>query len=182
MSLTSRTLMSRARRHGFAAAAVLGAVALAFTPVTASAAGNGTSHAPARAAVTASLVNGVSGRCMDDPGFVTTNGTQIALWDCNNGANQRWTTSGSGTLTVGGKCLDVAGGPAGAQTHGTRVVLWDCNGSPSQNWMLSPSQPTQIRNASGLCLDTAMGVGGNGVPLVVWECLAGPKSQAWTLK
>ncbi|MEU5438322.1 RICIN domain-containing protein [Streptomyces sp. NPDC020719] len=162
---------------------VSGAVALAFAPVTASAAGNGTSHTPARAQapVTASLVNGVSGRCVDDPGFVTTDGTQIALWDCNGGANQHWTTSGSGTVTAGGKCLDVAGGPAGAQTPGTRVVLWTCNGSPSQNWTLT-GQPAQIRNASGLCLDTAMGVGPNGVPLVVWNCITTSKSQAWTLR
>ncbi|MGW2863580.1 ricin-type beta-trefoil lectin domain protein [Streptomyces sp. NPDC001205] len=150
--------------------------------MTASAAVHGTSHtsAKASAAVTASLVNGVSGRCMDDPAFATAADTQIALWDCNGGANQRWTTSGSGTVTIGGKCLDVAGGPAGAQTHGTRAVLWACNGSPSQNRTFN-GQPAQIRNASGLCLDTAMGVGGNGVPLVVWECV-GSKSQAWTLR
>ncbi|WP_344076671.1 RICIN domain-containing protein [Streptomyces crystallinus] len=172
----------RTRRPGLVAAAALGAVVLAFPSVTASAAGDSTSHAPAKApaAVTASLVNGVAGRCMDDPAFATADGTQIALWDCNGGANQRWTTSGSGTVTIGGKCLDVAGGPAGAQTHGTRAVLWACNGSPSQNWTLT-GQPAQIRNASGLCLDTAMGVGGNGVPLVVWECV-GPKSQAWTVR
>ncbi len=36
------------------------------------------------------LVNPVSGRCLDDPGFNTTNGTQLEIWDCNGGSNQQW--------------------------------------------------------------------------------------------
>jgi len=31
-----------------------------------------------------------SGRCLDDPGFSTTNGTQLDIWSCNDGTNQRW--------------------------------------------------------------------------------------------
>ena len=36
------------------------------------------------------VVNPVSGRCLDDPGFNTTNGTQLEIWDCNGGSNQQW--------------------------------------------------------------------------------------------
>ena len=36
------------------------------------------------------LVNPVSGRCLDDPAFTTTNGTQLDIWDCNGGTNQQW--------------------------------------------------------------------------------------------
>ncbi len=170
-----------ARPHRFAAA--LSVVVLAFTPVTASAsAGDGTSHTPAEVPVTVPLVTGVSGRCADVPGSATADGTQIALWDCTGGANQSWTTSGSGTVATGGKCLDVATGPTGAKTPGTRVTLWTCNGSPSQDWTVNTSQPAQVKNASGLCLDTAMGVGGNAVPLVVWNCVDAAKSQFWTAK
>jgi hypothetical protein len=32
-----------------------------------------------------------SGRCLDDPGFATANGTQLEIWDCNGGGNQKWT-------------------------------------------------------------------------------------------
>ncbi len=35
------------------------------------------------------LVNPVSGRCLDDPGFNTTSGTQLEIWDCNGGSNQQ---------------------------------------------------------------------------------------------
>ena len=31
-----------------------------------------------------------SGRCLDDPAFSTTNGTQLHIWSCNDGTSQRW--------------------------------------------------------------------------------------------
>lgn len=37
------------------------------------------------------LVNPVSGKCLDDPGSSTVDGTRLELWDCNGGANQQWT-------------------------------------------------------------------------------------------
>lgn len=37
------------------------------------------------------LVNPVSGRCLDVPGGDTTEGTQVEIWDCNGGSNQQWT-------------------------------------------------------------------------------------------
>ncbi|KJS51682.1 hypothetical protein VM98_35815, partial [Streptomyces rubellomurinus subsp. indigoferus] len=32
-----------------------------------------------------------TGRSLDDPTFATTNGTLLAIWDCNAGPNPRWT-------------------------------------------------------------------------------------------
>jgi hypothetical protein len=37
------------------------------------------------------LVNPHSGKCLDDAGSNTTNGTQLVLYTCNGGANQKWT-------------------------------------------------------------------------------------------
>ena len=37
-----------------------------------------------------SLLNPQSGRCLDDTGFGGS-GTQLEIWDCNGGANQKWT-------------------------------------------------------------------------------------------
>jgi hypothetical protein len=37
------------------------------------------------------LVGAQSGRCLDDPGWSTTNGTQMDTGDCNGGGNQQWT-------------------------------------------------------------------------------------------
>ncbi len=53
-----------------------------------------------------------SGLCADVPGASRTNGTQLALWDCNGGANQSWTLTPAAQLTVygGAKCLEPKGG------------------------------------------------------------------------
>jgi len=32
-------------------------------------------------------------RCADVPGFSTTNGTRLDLWECNGDSNQAWTRS-----------------------------------------------------------------------------------------
>lgn len=37
-----------------------------------------------------SLVNKASGLCLDDPNFNTANGTQMQIYSCNGGNNQRW--------------------------------------------------------------------------------------------
>ncbi|MCF2435467.1 RICIN domain-containing protein [Streptomyces thinghirensis] len=51
-----------------------------------------------------------SGRCLDVPGAVQTNGTYLQIYDCWGGTNQQWTLTDSQQLTVyGNKCLDVPG-------------------------------------------------------------------------
>jgi hypothetical protein len=40
-------------------------------------------------------VNPHSGKCLDDPGGNTKNGTQLILYTCNSGANQRWSLPSS---------------------------------------------------------------------------------------
>ena len=56
------------------------------------------------------IVGQQSGRCIDVPGSSTANGTQVQLWDCHGGTNQRWTYTASRQLMVyGNKCLDANG-------------------------------------------------------------------------
>ena len=43
------------------------------------------------------LVNAQSSKCLDDPAWSATPGTQLDIWACNGGRNQRWTLPGSGT-------------------------------------------------------------------------------------
>ncbi|WP_203822516.1 endo-1,4-beta-xylanase, partial [Paractinoplanes ferrugineus] len=51
-----------------------------------------------------------SGRCIDVPNASQTNGTRVALYDCNRQSNQQWTYTSSKQLTVyGSMCLDAAG-------------------------------------------------------------------------
>jgi hypothetical protein len=37
------------------------------------------------------LVNPVSGRCLDATGASSANGTRLQIWDCTGASNQKWT-------------------------------------------------------------------------------------------
>ena len=97
---------------------------------------------------------GAAGKCIDDAGASTDNGTAIQIFDCNGTGAQSWTwNSGDGTLRALGKCMDVTGG---ATASGTPVQLWDCNGTGAQEWRWR-QQSRLVNPQSGRCLDVAGG-------------------------
>ncbi|MGC5310619.1 extracellular catalytic domain type 1 short-chain-length polyhydroxyalkanoate depolymerase [Micromonospora zamorensis] len=122
------------------------------------------------------LRNVNAGRCLDVPSRSQTNGTQVALWDCNGGTNQQWTPTATRQLQVyGTKCLDAEG--AGT-TAGTRVIIWDCNGGTNQQWNLgADGSVTGVQ--SGLCLTPNAAATTNGTQMVLSTCNGGT-SQRWT--
>jgi endo-1,4-beta-xylanase len=120
------------------------------------------------------IVGQQSGRCLDVPNSSTTNGTQIQLYDCWGGSNQRFTQTSSRQLTVSGKCLDASGG---GTSNGTPVILWDCHGGANQQWNINNGAITNAQ--SGLCLDA--GGTGNGSPLQLYSCWGGANQQ-WSLR
>ncbi|SHM38399.1 glycoside hydrolase family 27 protein [Actinacidiphila paucisporea] len=123
------------------------------------------------------LTSGLSGRCADDPNSTLVNGTQLDVWDCNGGANQKITYSSSAkTLKVLGKCFDAHGG---ATTAGTHVEIYDCNGGTNQQWNVN-SNGTITGVQSGLCLDVTGATNPNGAGLELWNCNGGA-NQTWTL-
>jgi alpha-galactosidase len=63
----------------------------------------------------------------------TANGRQPGIWDCNGGANQRWTLNANGTVSSvsSGLCLDVN---ANLTTNGSAVILWTCTAAANQRW------------------------------------------------
>ncbi|MBW6439162.1 ricin-type beta-trefoil lectin domain protein [Actinoplanes hulinensis] len=129
----------------------------------------GTSTPPAGT----TFVSAASGRCLDVPNGNTANGIQPAIWDCNGGANQRWTTTGQ-TIQAVGKCLDA---PLNA-TAGAKVQLWDCNGGANQQWTLN-ADGTVRGAASGLCLDVDRNLTANGTLVLLWTCTAAA-NQRWS--
>jgi poly(3-hydroxybutyrate) depolymerase len=125
------------------------------------------------------MIAGVgSGRCIDVPGSTTANGTQVQLWDCHGGTNQRFTyTSGRQLQVYGSKCLDANGR---GTTNGTTVVIWDCNGQTNQQWNLNANGSiTGVQ--SGLCLDVSGAATANGAKLQLWACHGG-SNQQWGLR
>jgi endo-1,4-beta-xylanase len=126
------------------------------------------------------VTNAASGRCLDVPNQSTTNGTQVQIYDCWTGANQQWTHTAAGELSVysGGsrKCLDASGG---GTANGTAAIIWSCHGGANQRWNVNANG--SITNAqSGLCLDVAGAATANGSKVQLWSCHGGA-NQRWTL-
>jgi hypothetical protein len=121
------------------------------------------------------ITSGLAGKCVDDSGDSTANGTHVQLWDCNGSAAQTWTWT-NGTLQLGGKCMDVTGQ---GTTNGTLIELWDCNGGTNQQW--SPQSNGTLKSVqSGRCLDDPGFTTANGTQLEIWDCNGGA-NQKWTL-
>jgi alpha-galactosidase len=132
---------------------------------------------------TGELVGASSNRCLDVNGGQTANGTKVQIWDCGNGANQRWTPTAANELRVygGTLCLDAYDNQTAA---GTKVELWSCNGGANQQWRLNPDG-TVTGVQSGLCLDVTGGnmpAGNvNGTQVELWTCNGGANQQ-WALR
>ncbi|MFC5907735.1 RICIN domain-containing protein, partial [Streptacidiphilus monticola] len=121
-----------------------------------------------------------AGRCLDVPNASTTAGTQVQIYDCWGGANQVWTHTSTGQLTVTESgttlCLDASGQ---GTANGTKAITWPCNGQPNQQWNLN-ANGTVTGVQSGLCLDVSGGATANGTLVQLWSC-NGQSNQQWTL-
>ncbi|MGX6606739.1 ricin-type beta-trefoil lectin domain protein [Micromonosporaceae bacterium Da 78-11] len=116
-----------------------------------------------------------AGKCADVPANSQVNGTAIALWDCNGGANQGWRATPSKQLAVyGRKCLDVNGRGV---ADGTKIQIWDCTGAGNQQWNVN-ADGTVVSVASGKCLDVTGHGTANGTALTLWTCNGGA-NQKW---
>ncbi|MCD0443150.1 RICIN domain-containing protein [Glycomyces sp. A-F 0318] len=129
---------------------------------------------------TAGALRSVSaGRCLDVPDQTTQNGTQLQIWDCWTGANQQWTFTSAGELTVyaGGdrRCLDASGG---GTASGTLAIIWSCHGGANQRWNRN-ADGTITSAVSGLCLDVSGAATANGAKVHLWTCTGG-SNQRWT--
>ncbi len=121
-----------------------------------------------------------AGKCLADPGSSTTLGTQQQIADCDGQAEQTWTHTSSGELSVsvGGStfCLDANGQ---GTSPGTKVIIWSCNGQSNQQWNLN-ANGSVTGAQSGLCLDVTGGSTASGTPVELWTC-NGQSNQQWTL-
>ena len=121
-----------------------------------------------------------AGKCLDDPGSSTTQGTQVQIYACNGQANQTWTHGSSSQLsvTVNGTtlCLDANNN---GTANGTKVILWGCNGQSNQQWTLN-ANGTVTGAQSGLCLDVTGASTANGALVELWACNGG-SNQQWSL-
>jgi hypothetical protein len=127
--------------------------------------------------------------CLDTPDG-TNAGEPVTIWQCDSSSAEKWTfepdggpgqpdggTPQSGTLTIGGKCMDLKNGSDKPETY---VVLEDCDGKSSQQWMIVGSDGQFWNTYSRYCLADPGGSTTNGHQVWVWDCDGGT-NQAWTL-
>jgi len=129
----------------------------------------------------------LAGKCLNDIGNKSANGTKADIWTCGTSTAQKWTYVQDGTLRIHGKCLVV---PSAAATSGTPVVLATCTGAPVQQWQLAVPRsvnpgagPTPVALANpvtGMCLADPGAATANGTTVTVSTCDGAP-DQAWTL-
>jgi hypothetical protein len=120
--------------------------------------------------------SGITGKCIDDAGFSTSNGSHIQLYTCNGTDAQNWTVVPDGTLQAFGKCVDVV---QGGTANGTKVQLCVCNGTGSQQWQAN-SAGELVNPQSGLCLDDPGGTSTGKTQLQIYDRIGGT-AQTWTL-
>lgn len=116
-----------------------------------------------------------AGKCLDVPGASTTNGTQVKIWTCNGGTNQRWTLTPAGEVRVyGNKCLEAR---QQGTADGTMATINDCSGGAHQKWRVD-SAGTIIGQQSGKCVDVSGAGTADGTAVILWTC-SGADNQHW---
>ncbi len=119
-------------------------------------------------------------KCLDIPNSSTTSGTSAQIYSCSGAANQTWTATSSGQLTVysgsSQMCLDASGK---GTANGTKAIIWSCNGQPNQQWTRN-ADGTITGIQSGLCLDVSGASTANGALVQLWAC-NGQSNQQWKL-
>jgi poly(hydroxyalkanoate) depolymerase family esterase len=121
-----------------------------------------------------------AGKCLDVPGQSTTPGTRVQIWDCHGGANQIWTRTTAGELSVysgaSRRCVDAEGG---GTTAGTAVIVWSCHGGTNQKWRLN-ADGSVTATQSGLCMEVTGSSTANGALVRLWTCTGG-SNQRWAV-
>ncbi len=119
----------------------------------------------------------LAGKCLDDRGDSSANGTTIQIWSCvSGGKSQQWTVAADQTLRINGKCLSVAGS---ATAQGSKAVLETCSGAASQQWRVGTTAEL-VNPVSAMCLDDPGSSTANGTPVEIWSCTAA-NAEKWTL-
>ena len=74
----------------------------------------------------------------------TTNGTQLDIWGCNGGANQKFSYTSSGTIlgSQSGKCVTVQ---SAGTVNGAMLILYTYNGGSNQKWTRKERDSTKYR-------------------------------------
>lgn len=134
----------------------------------------------------------LGGKCLDDTGNSSNNGTKTQIWQCLSGdAGQVWSfqpdtapgeysnygLSEAGTVRIHGKCLNIVNN---GTANGSKIQLWSCNGGANEEWAIAGEYGELYNPVSGKCLEDPGFSTKNGTQLDIWACNAG-NNQNWLL-
>jgi len=130
----------------------------------------------------ASPVASATGKCIDNPGNATANGTIVRIWDCNNTTAQmiEWAQDGSLIFRPNSStalCLDNTGS---SSANGNPTQIWVCNGGSAQKWSIT-DEGKIMNPATGKCLDNPGNTANSGTALQLYDCNAPVASGIWSL-
>jgi hypothetical protein len=70
--------------------------------------------------------------CLDAASGLGNPGDAVIVWPCHGGANQKWSTTGTGEIRgINNLCMDVW---AELPNDGQPIVVWGCHGGANQKW------------------------------------------------
>lgn len=108
-------------------------------------------------------------KCVDIYGFNNSNGARAVLWDCTNGANQKWqggTINGDIRSAWNNKCLTFL---RIGNTDSGNVAMYDCDGGINQQWHYDQQSETLCTKLISFgCLMLTGAETRNGNQLMVW--------------
>ncbi len=131
------------------------------------------------AGTTVSLVSALAPTlCASVNGTGQTAGTILVTAVCSGAANQRFTVTARGELSLynGAFCMDADGGTG---LNGETVLMWNCHGGSNQKWTITNAGT--IVGIAGKCVDVENFSTTPGARVQLWTCYAGP-NQRWTLQ
>jgi Ricin-type beta-trefoil lectin domain len=136
---------------------------------------NGTSAQRWQVGTNGELVSTASGRCLDDTGWRTANGTLLQTWACSGGIEQHWIPAAAAmTSGIPGKCAD---DPGFRTANGMRLDVYACDGGSNQRWTAMTDGSIRV---SGKCLDVAGYGTASGTALDLYTC-KGTTNQRWKI-
>ena len=110
----------------------------------------------------------LGGKCIDLASHEILPGTQVQMWDCNNGPAQIFSyDQTSQQLMIGNLCVE-SWGPGRPRDP---VGLSSCDNGIKQHWrVVATGDYYQIIGVGGLCLDISRVDNENGAPLQISQC------------
>jgi hypothetical protein len=140
---------------------------LQYTPAGSGTSGSGSVHP----------IKGLAGKCVDDKGNSSANGTAIVIWSCSGSDQaQNWKFTNN-ELVHNNKCLnDKASGGSGS-----KVILYACNSGSNEKWSELANGELKLKARGGtLCLNDPGSSTKNGTQLIVFTCKVSA-NEKWAL-